>query len=554
MRNCLVFATIVAASVCGCKVNGKAVGWPGKGGGDATSENGGEGGSSDSSDSSGSSDGAQTASQVTNERPAWCNVDGAEDLSSGGVKYTLEDDNVRDQVYDLIGNFCAERPATERRDELAALHAKVSKSLMMNDADWRDAVEWAMAPQGQRNGPSIRPEDKKALSKMDPIEQYGALSSTYGSIDFLADELEPVLTETGRMGYVERCMRSDDVGEWAICHEDVLKFDPAKVAAEIRGAKNRSAFERTAVRLQMAFLRPKVAERIAAVNKLKKKDPGYAKLFQVAAEARKAWKPGREFSDIALAMADAKATNSRSAFAGCLDKTWGAFSKAVAAAVPAKRFGEIVPSQTRSFMEKAASVALDHPAVYLSAYAFIRCAQGSDVKEDVLMRTLGSEMAWRPGLRGPRTAAHTAALAANIQLDDRDAKIGFPSTNHTEEFPRATGWNGGGQGVVAKVDASGDKVTIGFAKQMATYQECTHWKRTHRIDRIDQNGQIHYEEYCTKSRTKRYNKASQPQTVAARYAARVAKGKQVSVIENLVVQVRAKKGGDPIAVFGVPVN
>jgi hypothetical protein len=108
--------------------------------------------------------------------------------------------------------------------------------------------------------------------------------------------------------------------------------------------------------------------------------------------------------------------------------------------------------------------------------------------------------------------------------------------------------------VIAKVEESAKGVTISFAKEMAKYQECTKWKTTGRIDRIDSSGNLYYEEYCTKYVTKSYNEASAPQTVAARYNTRLDKGNSINVIEDVVTEVRAKKSGDIVAVFGVAVE
>ena len=72
-------------------------------------------------------------------------------------------DDPYDAVYDMIGHFCSERPETEKRAELEAAYASWSKRLMMNDNDWRDAVDWAQHDQGQRNGASLYLEGKRAL-------------------------------------------------------------------------------------------------------------------------------------------------------------------------------------------------------------------------------------------------------------------------------------------------------------------------------------------------------------------------------------------------------
>ncbi len=549
-------AIVAALGMTACKVNGKSVGWPGgsKGTGDATSGNGSSGSGSDGDD--GSSGGDVVSETPPGERPAWCDVEGASEMNPGGVQYTLEEDDARDAVYGLIGHFCAERPTTERRAELEVALKTWSKRLMMNDADWRDAVDWAMHSQGERNGPTLRVDNKKALSELDAVEQYALLSSSFGDRHYLADALEAQLTVAGRMGYVEVCLNNDAVGFWVMCHADVLAFDPAKITAELRKAKTRSGYERTVVRLRMDQLSGKVAERIAAVAQLEKKDPAYGKLFAIGADVHKKWAArgkGDASLKLALTMDDAQRTNSRSGFESCEETTWAAFAGAVSSAFPAKRFAELADSKDRSFNERAASIVLDNEDVYLASLGLIICAQGHDKPLDYLLRTLAEEMAFRPGSRGPRTATHAAMLTSGITLDDRDARIEYPD-NRREWLPRSTGSSGGGQGVVSSVEETGKGVVVSFVKEMATYQECTKTKTTKRIDRIDASGNIYYEEYCTKYVKKKYDKASNPQTVAARYATGVKKGTYVKITEDVVTLVRSKQDGDPIAVFGVAVK
>jgi hypothetical protein len=308
------------------------------------------------------------------------------------------------------------------------------------------------------------------------------------------------------------------------------------------------------VRLTAARLAGKVTEHLAQVQTLIAQDPGYATLFGIADQVARTW-AGRKHDpalDLMLSMDDALRSNTRSGYQGCDEQTWSAFATAVAS-VGAARFGANVASEDRAFLEKAASLVLDDEHAYLAANALAICTVGSGVEPDYAVRTLAHELAFRPGFRGPRTATHTALLAANVTLDDRDATVQYPGVQR--RWLQMSGDRGaGGQGVVASVKSSGNDVVISFAKEMSTYTECTRWKSTSRIDRIDEHGNIYYESSCTKYTTKKFDQASEPQTVAARYATGVTKGVYAEVVENVVVAARTKQGGDPIAVFGVAVK
>jgi hypothetical protein len=523
-------------------------------GGGSTTSSGGGGGGGDASSSDGSapvSEGASVATTGEGGRPSWCDVQGAQELNPGGVQYTLQATDARDIVFDLAEHFCSERPTMEKRGELEALHARISKQLMMNEADWKDAVAWALEPQVKRNAPSLRVEDKRGIADLDPIEQYALLSSERDP-SYFADALGDRLSATGRMGYVEWCLSTDRIGAWAVCHDDVLALDPSKISAEIRAASKRSPYERTTARLAMDRVRQRAAARIAEVTKRTDADAAYGKLFEKASATRKAWDAKPDAVTLALAMDDARQKKSRKAFENCASDTWAAFSRAVAK-FPAAQFGELGDSPERRFFESAAGVILNDTDVYLAANAMIICIDGTDEKPDLLVRTVSEKMQFRAGLRGPRTAAHEAIVAAQIELDDRDARIEYPDIDRPW-LPRSSGYSGGGRGIVADVKTSGNDVVISFKKDMKTGKECVAWKQGRRIDHIDQYGRVWYEEHCTKYKTVHWDAASPPVTVSARYATGVKPGVYVDVIENLVTFVRPKEDGPLTAVLGIAVK
>jgi len=150
-------------------------------------------------------------------------------------------------------------------------------------------------------------------------------------------------------------------------------------------------------------------------------------------------------------MDDARATDSRNAFAGCEDTTWKAW-RAAMVALPAKRFEGMVEDRAhgRRFVDTSMAPIVGSPATYLASVALVTCmtvGQERSSEPDVL---LGDALARWPGFRGPRTATETAILTAGISLEDRDAKLEYPSVDRPfGGFGASTG--GGGASVIAKL-------------------------------------------------------------------------------------------------------
>ncbi len=92
----------------------------------------------------------------------------------------------------------------------------------MADADWADAAAWA-----KTNDRSSRAAlSTKDLAQLTPLDQYEAISKGFdGNADALyaTDVLDQHLTETGRMAFVDWCIKNDsvaradgDASKWAV--------------------------------------------------------------------------------------------------------------------------------------------------------------------------------------------------------------------------------------------------------------------------------------------------------------------------------------------------
>jgi hypothetical protein len=463
--------------------------------------------------------------------------------------------------------------------EIVAARDKWSKRLDLTEADWADVAAYATLGQGERMNGEVRINTmgqemgighslKRAWSSFDAIDQWAMINAGTGasgdlSLDknYLADALGAKLTETGRLAYIRYCVKYEEKQpvQWAMCQGDIDLLDWKKIPAELRASTAYGGADRIRVRVEADRLKTRLTAHAARVKQLIASDPGYAKLFEIAKATRKSWE-GRAKSDAALielasAMDDARALNSRKAFDGCQDKTWAAWKSAMAT-LPAKSFEGMHDRREdgKSFVDEAMGPIINSPSVYLASVALSTCmtvGQERDAKRDILIRLLGDAMQRWPGFRGPRTATHSAILGAGITLDDRDAKLEYPDV--TRPFGAGGGSrSGGGSGVVAKLKPAGKLTTVEFKKQMVQQRQCAQTKSLNRITQIRSDGQLVYAYTCVKYETITVDKSDSAQSVNPRYLEGVKPGTFVSVIEDVAVAAWAKPGAPtPSMVFGV---
>jgi hypothetical protein len=304
-------------------------------------------------------------------------------------------------------------------------------------------------------------------------------------------------------------------------------------------------------------------EHAAEVKKLIASDPGYAKMFELAAATRNEWE-GHERTDATLldlvaAMDDGRLANSRRAFTGCEEKTWAAWKAAVAATVPAKSYEGKHDDRERGtlFIDSAVPPIMASPRAYLASVAFVTCmtvGQDGSAQRDLLVRSLGSSLENWPGFRGPRTSVETAILRAGITLDDRAASIDYPHTKRPFGGGNL-GTSSGGQGVVGKLQPEGKSVTVEFKKQMVKQVQCAEARQTNRITQLRPDGSLIYETVCVKTETVTVDKSDRPQKVNPRYLEGVQPGMFVSILEDVVVGTWAQPGAaTPTMIFGVPLK
>ena len=495
-------------------------------------------------------------------KPAWCSTPGLK----GQTTLTFDPkEEASDQLYELEVDLCEDHDNAdwiENHAKWEAGRAALMKRLDLGDAEWNDAAVWASEEQSTRNAPSLRAPDKKAWSAYSAIDQYEAIGGAFeqDNADYLTDALGAKLTETGKMAFIELCMRGKDeelAVRWAMCAADVASFDPKKVQAELRADTSYDGGIKTMIRLRLAALKDQLPKHAQDVKALIAKDDGYAKMFAIADAARKDWDAKaaarQPLLDLELAMDDAAVTKSRKALAGCEDATWKAWVAAVSA-IPAKKWEHMHddPENGKSFADDAIGPIENDPDGYLAAAALYRC-HADDKERDFLVRSLGDALGYWPGFRGPRTATQTGILTAGIVLDDKDARIEYPSVSR--EFGRNGGSSGGGQGKITSAKTAGGKVHVVFAAKMEKQEECTDERRSNRVTRIRSDGSLEYESTCYASKMVSIDRRSDPRDVDARFAAGLKGGVIVSITEDVVNGVWAKEGASvPSVVFGAPVK
>jgi len=518
--------------------------------------------------------------------PAWCKgMEGNDRYDLADLSKGLED--LPTVIVTFAQATCLPSPEAEsNKAQIDKARAAWSKKLMMTEDDWADVVEFAemRAPdrswgniavntQGQKMG--IGDSLKRAWTGFDAVDQWALIvNDVGGSGDFTLDDnyfvdsLGPNLTETGRAAYIKTCLKGDNPVQWAMCQNDIDHLDLTKLAAELHAIKTYTGAPKMMIRVQVEKLKAALVKHAADVKALIAKDAGYQRLFDVAATVNKDW-AGRYTKDAALValaqeMDDARATNSRKAFAGCQDKTWNAMKTALAA-IPAKSFEGMTDDKEHSkwFATDAMGPLVSNPNVYLAAVAMVTCnTKGleKDGRADELVNRLTGAMNRWPGFRGPRTGTESIIMTSGVELDDRDAKLDYPGVSRAFGGGQGDGkfineGNYGGYGILASVKKSGDTAVITFKKQLAKQEQCATVKYSNRISMIRNDGGIVYQSTCTSWETITVNNAPDPQTVYARYVDGLKPGMRVSVVGDIVAGSWANpKAKVPTTVFGAAVK
>jgi hypothetical protein len=288
-------------------------------------------------------------------------------------------------------------------------------------------------------------------------------------------------------------------------------------------------------------------------------------MFEIAAQASKDWpalaKANADLLAVQSAMDDAMASGSRKATAGCHEATWKSLQTAIGR-MPAKAFSvKRIPDKEYEFAEDVMNRVIENvvadPAGYLAASAYTECEELDPVDgnhADNLARSFMTSLQRWPGFRGPRTAAHTAMVLANLQLDDRNAQISLPGLGRIW-FHQGNADAGGTNGGVDKVTVKGDVATIAFSQKLVKETVDTGCTQSNHVVGIRDSGSIEYEINCTGSKQVTEDRRPEPETVRTRYAGGLKAGNAVLINADIVWMAWPKSDAAvPSFVLGVAVK
>lgn len=442
--------------------------------------------------------------------PAWCK---GEDFKAShyNVNSAFQDADVRGVIRSIVEYECSTDPELDASRPMLEKHrADVSKQAFMTDDDWSDAVQY-IKEQGF-SGFDI-PITEKTLTSLTPIDQFRAIESGMDVADrlYVTDALDNVLTETGRLAFIEECVKDtsvtrddDSVAMTAICQADIDKFDGKKFSNELRTDTAHPAKARTALHVIAYNTMDAIKTNAELMKKLVKRDDAYKKVFDTAAKGRADWQKTlggqKDLLDLVSALDSATMFHSRKQFAGCEDKTGKALADAITS-VPAKAFTgmhDIRDNPFEGFGVKSGPVLVNNPSVNLAATAYSLCRAKSPTA-----RYLSRFLQEVPGMRGPRSAAFGAIFVQKFELDDTKlGSVPMPKIG-SRPYNSSGGEISTAGGVVKSIKpgtgADKGKMIVTLETTKIKQEDCVKEHQTNRIVGILDSGTLQYERICDKT-------------------------------------------------------
>ncbi len=480
------------------------------------------------------------------EPPGWCKVDHDTQVTLTGLRDALGSDDAAWALPEIVGAMChPDDEAATHMPELEAARRRWSERLDLRYEDWADVAAWAAAPRANRGAPVLAWDGARAWSSLDPIDQYAALLSSEGERadpSYLADALGARLSECGRLAYVTWCLRSRDRTHWAACRRDATALDPHRIAAELHGDQRHDGYTRIAIRLA-AFALPAAIEAHAKSIARSGSDAAYARQLAAADAARVAWEGAARAREPLLALLaaldDAHAADAArvgAARRGCRETTWAAWQAALGR-LPARRFAELRRERPGSIVAAALRILLADPDAYLAAAARVRCEDDPDT----LVRALGAALERSPGLRGPRSAALGAAIAAGATLELRRA--GFPGAPPPPEIEET---------IASLRPAPGGRLRAELARRGVTEGRCVAYGPPNGMSQIPARDGLVDERSCLREEAVRVERTPPPRLLRTRYGHGLRPGVAATIVDDVPAIVWPRVGAPlPIAVGGV---
>jgi hypothetical protein len=522
MSRLSIGSAVLSLALAGCVVNGKKLfDLPG---GSSSSSSSGE---------STSSDGglpASVAALPEAKAPAsyaWCaglpTLNEHLDIGLG--------DELVNSVPSLVANLCQpDDEARAARGKLEARRLAWMKQLGMTEADWAaDAPAWAA---GLTEYAAIYrtehyydvPRRRVARAGMGPIAQYAELMEDgYNST---ADSM--VLSETGRLGYVARCLEGPideaNLARWIACLPDIDSLDVAKIGAELREDKDGNTDERMSIRRRLSLVLAELPAKRERIGALIASSAANKQALSFATQARAQWpstakQPERAALLGLLAKVAASDTDCPVA--------WKEFSTRLA------KLGRdtLVKTPRETIVSTVNGIIYADPHLALAASAILYC------KSTAFNRLI------EPGtvnlVEGPRTAAFRAVLDTTGWRPRFDDGLDDEATRSQREVVDT----------VARVAIADGKATIHFPEKGYTAKVCKKERKTDRMIRVHDNGWIEYEVECLQWGTERIDQTRDPIAISAERAGGIGKGAQIYILQGAFVG--AWKDGVTRNVFGI---
>jgi hypothetical protein len=341
---------------------------------------------------------------------------------------------------------------------------------------------------------------------------------------------------------------------WALCLPEVDQLDLDKLAVELRRDKSYGPVQRMFVRrVASSLVNKEIPDRRA---KLAKEDPVLKKLPDIAIAARKDWlahAPSSDLVQLLGSLDDEWAKGTRKATLDCAGPTRKAFDDVVAK-IPASDFKDLQwnpkPGQKdfvpypRRMMNRVMST----PQGYFAALAMVRCGAVTE-QFTMLSRGLHGVLDHASGLRGPHTAALTAAEAAGLQPSTGHMQFmsiwyRFRSLNPKKEYTNV-------RGEIAKITPKGDVVHVEFAQKPMTEDYCDDWAETTHQLGWKGDGSPQYEMKCTTTKTASFTRGAKPADLDAADAAGLAPGMYIAYTAGVLVGFNHESDHVPVTAFGV---
>ncbi len=268
-------------------------------------------------------------------------------------------------------------------------------------------------------------------------------------------------------------------------------IDQAKATAEVDGEKALSSDERDTLHRYIAAVAQLQTATAKTLASLASTDPGVATLLKLAQQTRSEWATPNAKRDklrAQLAGLEAAATsNRRSGYQGCQAKTLAAWTDAVANTKFPQFNAEPRNTTYLNPIVATSNGALAYTALRLCRNGFAESGKGaSNLPDDI-----------RYQVHGPRTAVIGNWLAAGstIVFDDRARDLGglLKEANiygATFDFADVI------SGTVAKIEIKGAYAEVSFKTTAEPRVTCARWEKTNRIERVDSNGNLEYENRC----------------------------------------------------------